>query len=298
MNAPRAPHCPRNQDAVGLALHALEPEEEMDVLLHLPHCASCRAALRDAEHVLGGLGSAVEAVDPPRTLRDEIVSAAERTPQSAGVLRPRRSPEAVPPPEAPSRAPRPPAPQEPAADRRRRRSADREPTRPTGRRTWLSARARRMAAVSLALVGVLTVGGLAVRTAQLEQQRDAAVSQAQSVADLMAQLDEPGTSHAVLAAPDGSTVGAVLVTDGQRRLVTVGLPPNAVDRETYVLWGIRNQTPVPIGTFDVGTSDPGLETLGSPPEAGTFSGYAISIEPGRVAPATPTDVVAQGQVEI
>lgn len=291
MNASHTRHCPRNQEAVGLALHALEPEEEMEVLLHLPQCASCRAALRDAEHVLGGLGSAVESVDPPPALRDRIVAAAAGTPQEADVVWPHRTPEAA--PSAP-----PPVPADQTADRRRRRNADRETTRPAGRRSRLSARARRMAAVSLALVGVLTVGGLAVRTAQLEQQRDAAVSQAQSVADLMSRLDEPGTSHAVLAAPDGTTVGAVLVTDGQRRLVTVGLPPNAVDRETYVLWGMRDQTPVPIGTFDVGTSDPGLETLGSQPEAGVFSAYAISIEPGRVAPATPTDVVAQGRVEI
>lgn len=295
MSAPRARPCPREQEAVGLALHALEPEEEVDALLHLTQCASCRAALRDAEHVLRGLGSAVEAVEPPPTLRDEIVAAAERTPQSSGALR-SHSPEPVPSGKVPPRAARPRAPQQPAADRSRR-GGERPATGPTGRRTWLSARARRVAAASLALVGVLTVGGLAVRAAQLEQQRDAAVSQAQSIADLMARLDEPGTAHAVLAAPDGSTVGAVLVADGQRRLVTVGLPPNSAD-ETYVLWGIRNQTPVPIGTFDVGTSDPGLERLGSPSEAGSFSGYAISIEPGRVAPATPTDVVAQGQVEI
>lgn len=297
MSDPRAPSCPRNQEVVGLALHALEPEEEMDVLLHLPQCASCRAALRDAEQVLCGLGSAVEAVDPPPALREGILAAAERTPQSPGVLR-APGPEHARSEEPPPQAAQPPATPEPATDRARRGGTDRRLTRPAGRRTRPSARTWRLAAAALALVGVLTVGGLAVRTAQLEQQRDAAVSQAQSVADLMAQLDEPGVSHAVLAAHDGTTVGAVLVADGQRRFVTVGLPPNAVEHETYVLWGIRNGTPVPLGTFDVGTADPGMQTLGSPSEAGTFSGYAISIEPGRVAPATPTDVVAQGRVEI
>jgi hypothetical protein len=281
--------CPRNADAVGLALHALEPEEELVVAMHLPSCPSCQQAVRETEEVLVGLGVAVEQVEPPESLRERIVSRADETAQQSATRSSPISPDGV--------AGRP-----ATGPSRHRRPGDHDTTRPSAgrtlRRPWLSTRGRRLMAASLALVGVLTVGGLAVRTAQLEQQRDAAISQAQSVADLMAQLDEPGTSHAVLASTaDGTPVGAVLVRDDQRRLVTVGLPANATDRETYVLWGLRGETPVAIGTFDVGTAEPGSGTLRSVAEAAGFSAYAISLEPGRTAPASPTVVVATGQVE-
>lgn len=287
MNAACVHPCPHNADAASYALHALEPDEEQAVVVHLPSCPSCRAAVRHAEETLGGLGSAVEQVQPPASLRERIVSSAAATPQRSEVLRPRTSPENAP------RQVDEPAAAQPAGPSRHRVPEGRPP-----RRSWISTRGRRLMTASVALVAVLTVGGLAARTVQLEQERDAAISQAQSVADLMGQLDEPGTSHAVLARDDGTPVGAVLVSEDQRRLVTVGLAANAVDRETYVLWGLRGETPVPIGTFDVGADDPGSGTLRSPAEAAGFSAYAISLEPGRDAPASPSDVIANGQVEI
>jgi hypothetical protein len=156
-----------------------------------------------------------------------------------------------------------------------------------------------MVAASLALVGVLAVGGLAVRTAQLEQQRDAETAQAQSIADLVRQLARPGAQHALLATSDGSTVAAVLVADGHRQVFTVGMPANAADRETYVLWGVRaGAAPQPLGTFDVAAADPGQRIVGSGAEADGFSAYAISLEAGRTAPASPSSVMAQGQVAI
>ena len=69
MNA-RHQRCPLNEQAVGWALHALEPDEEMAVLLHVPECPSCQAAAREAEDVLAHLGSSVEQVEPPRSLRE------------------------------------------------------------------------------------------------------------------------------------------------------------------------------------------------------------------------------------
>jgi len=44
---PDQPDCPLTQQTIGWALHALEPDEEMAVLLHLPQCAACRAAAHD-----------------------------------------------------------------------------------------------------------------------------------------------------------------------------------------------------------------------------------------------------------
>lgn len=298
MNAPN--DCPHTADAIGWALHALEPEEELAVVLHLPTCAACRRAVRDAEAVLGGLGSAVEEVEPPQGLRDRILAAAESAPRlESPAVHPRTSPEPA------TSAARP----DPASERRsssRPAATGQGPsdgddsTTPDRSRSrgwsWLRGRPAKVLAASLALTGMLTVGGLVARTVQLEQQRDVAIVQAQSVTEMMSKLDEPGTSHAMLATPDGTPVGAVLVSADERRLVTVGLPANAVDRETYVLWGLRGETPVALGTFDVGAPEPESGALGSPAESGRFSAYAISLEPGRTAPAAPTQEVASGPI--
>jgi hypothetical protein len=176
------PHpCSLNEQAVGWALHALEPDEEMAVLLHLQQCASCQAAVRDAEDVLADLGASVEQIEPPPSLREALLERAADTPQRAPLLRPRTSPETVrPPTETPE-------PRHRTAAEERAGSVGPRDTRPS-RGSWLSRRGRRLVAASIALIGVLTVGGLAVRTAQLEQQRDA---QAQNAADLVTPARPP-----------------------------------------------------------------------------------------------------------
>jgi hypothetical protein len=191
-----------------------------------------------------------------------------------------------------------PAPAFPADGRRHRldeegRSGRRE------RPSWLSRRGRQLVAAALVVAAAVSVGGLAVRANQLEQQRDAESAQAQGLSELIAQLDQPGTRHALLASADDSTVAAVLLAAGERQVYTVGLAANPHDH-TYVLWGISpaSAAPVPLGTFDVDRADQGLRTVGSAGEAEDFTQYAISIEPGRVAPVSPTEVVASGQVEI
>jgi hypothetical protein len=56
-------------------------------------------------------------------------------------------------------------------------------------------------------------------------------------------------------------------------------------------------SPVALGTFDVVSPGLDLRTVGST-ETGLdeFATYAISKEPGRQAPATPSAIVANGQV--
>lgn len=277
--------CPLTQQAVGWALHALEPDEEMAVLLHLPHCASCRAAVADAESVLSAMGGTVAAADPPPGLRDRLMSAVAQTEQ-----RPVPAPRLEQP--EPTPVPVPPYP----SDGRRHRldEEDRAGRRPS----WLSSRGRKLVAASLAVVAVLSVGGLAVRAAQLEQQRDAESAQAQGLSELIERLDEPGTKHAMLAGADNTMVAAVLLDSGERQVYSLGLEANPHDH-TYVLWGIKPDTaPVPLGTFDVATADRGSRPVGSASETEDFAQYAISIEPGREAPSSPTIVVASGQVEV
>jgi anti-sigma-K factor RskA len=149
----------------------------------------------------------------------------------------------------------------------------------------------------VALVGVLAIGGLAVRTVQLQDQRDTQQAQAQTMSELLADLGRPGTRYALLAEDGGPTVAAVVVADGQRQVFSLGLPENTVDRDTYVLWGLPDTgNPEPLGTFDVAGAGPDTRPVGAEAGGDAFGKYAISIEPGRVAPATPTTVVAVGAV--
>lgn len=285
MNAPE--ECPLTQQAVGWALHALEPDEEMAVLLHMPQCAACRAAAHDAEQVLSGLAGVVPLVEPPAGLRQRLMAEVAETPQRPHVLRP------LPPQPAPSDAPEP-----AAAPRLHRLDAE---DAGSVRRGWFGqgSRSRRLVAASLAVAAAISIGALVVRTNQLEQQRDAESAQAQSLSQLISELGEPDSRYALLAdANTGATVAAVLVDDGERQVYSVALPANGAD-SVYVAWGLTaGGEAVPLGTFDVARTEEGPLPVGPADDAEDFPQYAVSIEPGRVAPTTPTVVVASGAVAV
>jgi anti-sigma-K factor RskA len=263
MDAHEKQTCPGVEQAVGWALHALEPDEEIAVALHLPECPSCRAAVHETEEVVAGLGFAAEQVEPPAGLRAAIMNAAVETPQNVPV-RTR------------------PAEPEPVAVRAQQRPAEPPPS-------WMTR--RRLVAASVALVAVVAVGGLAVRTVQLEQMR---TQQAQSISELVGTLAPSGSRHAVLAAGDGAAMGAVVLDNGVRKLVTVGMPPNTAST-TYVLWGIDGRSaPVALGTFDVTSTDAHVQSVGSMGQNDGYTAYAVSLEKGRAAPPAPSTVVAKG----
>jgi anti-sigma-K factor RskA len=277
--------CPRNEEAVGWALHSLEPDAEIAVAMHLPHCDSCRTVAGEAGEVLAYLGAAVEQLDPPPSLRDRLMAAVADTPQQpAG--EPGPAPQATAAPE-PAVAPR----------REAERGSTRPPDTRPGRSSRWTRRGRRLVAGALAVVAVLTIGVLGLRNAQLAAERDAQVAQAQRLENLLDEFDRPGVQHALLAREDGSTIAAVVVSDGQPQVFPIGIPANSVDRETYVLWGIAEAAnPAPLGTFDVTGHDQGQLAVGWVPDDARYAAYAISLEPGRTAPAVPTAVVASGPV--
>jgi hypothetical protein len=72
---------------------------------------------------------------------------------------------------------------------------------------------------------------------------------------------------------------------------------NDAARSTYVLWGMKGNTPVPLGTFDVVRGDLDVRHVDAD-QAGldNYSVFAVSLEPGRRAPAAPTHMVAIGGV--
>ena len=73
--------CPMNEQTVGWALHALEPDEELAAVEHLDTCAECQSLAADVAEVTSGLAEAVEQHEPPARLRASIVEQAEQTPQ-------------------------------------------------------------------------------------------------------------------------------------------------------------------------------------------------------------------------
>jgi Anti-sigma-K factor rskA len=251
--------CPLGEEAVAFALHALEPDEEAAMRRHIERCHSCTETVRETELVAAAVGGAVEQVDPPARLRANLLAVATDTPQSEPAPQPQPHPRF-------------------AARRRANRT-----------------RTRVLIAAAAAAV-VIGVGGLGTYAAQVQRQRDALAAQAQALAGIVTQLDAPGSTHATLRTDTGQPVAAVLVTAAGRTVVTAGLDPNDTSATTYVVWGLGEGDPRPLAAFDVAAPGPGIHEIG-PGGDSPFAAYAVSLEPGRTMPATPTKVVASGQVQ-
>ncbi|MCE3553084.1 anti-sigma factor [Pseudonocardia sp. RS11V-5] len=254
-----APPCPMSRQVAGFALHALEPDEELEVRAHLRRCAECTAALHRHDAGLAALARTVPALLPPPGLRARILRAARTgTPAPLHLAGTRRPSDA----EAPPRA--------------------------RSRRRWPS--------VVAAAACVVAVGGLAGQAADLHRQRDAEVAQTLALGRIVTGLDAPGSTHATLTDGHGAPVAAVVNGVRARRVVVADLPTNDRAGSVYVLWGLggaAGRAPVPLGTFDATSGRTDVTSL---PPGGAFTRYAVSLEPGRVAPATPGHVVASGQV--
>jgi len=270
--------------AVGWALHTLDPEEEADFAAHLETCPTCRQTVDETLETLGELAEAVVPVSPPRHLRRRLLDAvAAESASGEGVDLPELTGAPVAEPAAPEPAP--------AAEERDATVVPLSPRRRASR--WLA-----VAAVALV---VAAVGGLAVANQSLRTERDnaaAAAAQAErdaSVVDVLRDAGTPGVTHATLASPDGTLVGLVVDDGSGARVLTSGLDANGAN-EIYVLWGLADGTPRPLGAFDVTQRAPTVSSVPSTQAAVPFAGFAVSIEPGRTAPATPTRVVASGQV--
>jgi len=301
--------CPQAEQSVGWALHALEPAEEAEAAAHVPTCEECRVLVDETEELLAMLGSSEQTSEPPAELRAGLLARVEETPQQLTLplpsLRPASSAPAPPPLSPAQTQPAPPPQRPPALEPERapeqaQPTPDQPPSEPSGPSRAPQARPRRwqLALVAAAVAVALGIGGLASRTASVEQQRDAETSQTQQLASLLSELQRPGAKAAMLTPPNGAPVAAVVVADGERKLITVGMMPNPTSTHTYVLWGIGTGPPQALDAFDVTQGTTGPRRVGSADEADSFTGYAISLEPGRSAPASPSQVVASGQVQI
>lgn len=278
MSTDRSTTCPQAEQTAGWVLHTLEPDEEAAVAAHLPGCPSCQALVAGTERSLTELGLAVEQVSPPAALRDRILAAAAATPQELTTPVPGAAPRGA----------------HRARGGRPSGGAGRGPAR--GPR-WLRSPGRRLGVVLAALAAVAGIVGGSIYAAQQRGQDPQAVV-AQRILDTVTELQQPGSTYALLA-PQGETqvVAAVLVDGGSSQVITAGLPENATD-QIYVLWGLgAGPAPEALCTFDVASDTTDPHAVQGWPEPGEYAQYAISIEPGRAAPAAPSGVVAIGPAQ-
>ena len=279
MSTQRPDHEAFDELAVGWALHALEPEDEAVFVRHLSACPRCARTVADTEEVMAAMAADLPTAEPSEGLRGRLRAAVERTEQ---VRRPAAPPE--------TGAPRPGLPREADTDPGIRLpvpAAD-------GGRAPLHQRAL-LLTLAATVAGVL---GLGVWNVALSSDRDQAEEVAAEQLAVVQELLRPGARVvAQLSDDDGRPVATVVTLDGDVRVVSQGLPVNDATAETWVLWGVGDGAPVPLGTFDVDRSGLGVHAVLSPPAGvGSFAQYAVSLEPGGRPPAEPSEVVAIGQV--
>jgi hypothetical protein len=292
MTADRTPragdHETWDELAVGWALHALEPEDEAAFTRHLPDCARCARTVAETSEVMASLAADLPPAEPSEDLRRRLRATVEQTEQ---VRRP------VLPPDQPSDylddAPRP--------DRRAALPARTPRVEPVAvpapssrdrRPVWRRRMPQLLVAAAAAVILGLGAWNVVVSTSRQDAQTAAAQEQ-----QMINELLTPGQATIAPVSDHGQVMATVVARRGQVQVVSWDLPKNDTRTHTYVVWGMRGTSPVALGTFDVVSTQTGLSTVGSP-QAGIdgFNAFAVSLEPGRKAPSTPTHVVAYGQV--
>jgi Anti-sigma-K factor rskA len=275
--------------AVGWALHALEPEDESVFAAHLSGCRRCARTVAETAEVMAAMAGDLPQAEPSDGLRERLRAAVEETEQIPPARRPDESAggaTAVPPRPVPSRRPLGPAAGSPG-DLRAPLPVRAVDPRSASRRLLPALAAAAVAAVLALGAWIVVVTG----------DRDAAQAIAAQQAQMLDQLLTPGRAAIAPLTEGGRAVATVVARDDQVQVVADGLSVNDRRTTTYVVWGMHDGTPEPLGTFDVVSPQMDLRTVGSAATGlDQYTEYAVSIEPGRQAPSSPTDVVATGQV--
>ena len=249
--------CPHRDLAVGWALHALEPAEESLLAIHMPECPTCIKIAAETEEIGATLGLSVPEAIPSAALEQRILSV-------TGASRI--------------------APVVPIAT-----------STGVGRIAKASRQRVRELVAAAAVILVAAAVVLGVRVVQLNGELNQAQRQVTGMSEAIQSAADPESIRVPLVTKNGSAVGMVLANREQVAVVSTRLPSNSEDH-TYVLWGLDGGAPVALTAFDVAREAPGPHSVPGAGAPGKFTGYAVSLEPGRRAPATPTDIVASGQV--
>jgi hypothetical protein len=268
VTGPAADHARLGELAAGYALHALDPQEEADFLRHLPDCAECQDALAGFTEVTAALAD---------SWPDPVPAEPDHRPDPQLGERIMAAIAAGPAPGAPLPGPG----QDPAdqpgtvtslAEHRRRRR--------------LRAVVASAAAAAIVAAGAVW-GGLAATGGSTPSAPAAGCAQAGTCREVV--LTSADSRH---------PAGKVVVSGTTAWFDSSGLKADNPRRQIYVLWQITGKhTPVAVGSFEV------TGHRGQPVRVGSLAvpfhstwAFAVSIERGRLIPATPSHPVALGQV--
>ncbi len=267
--------------AVGYALHSLEPEEEAAFVTHLPDCSRCARTVAETHEVMAAMATDLPVVEPSEGLRGRLRAAVEGTEQIQRAT-------AAPTVDGPV----------PPADRAPARTASGARPVGAGTRPGRSPSRGRVAAVALAAAGVAAVVGLGIWNVVLTSARDEALRAAAEQSAVLEEVLQPGAQVMTrMTDEDGEPMATLVTHDGELQVVSQGLAVNDDSDQIYVLWGVGDEGPVALGAFDVERSGTDVQAVGSGPTGvGPFAQYAVSLEPGRQPPASPSAVLASGQV--
>ncbi len=266
--------------AVGWALHALEPEDEAQFAEHLAQCGRCARTVAETHDVMAAMATDLPAAEPSEGLRTRLREAVAQTEQV--------------------RRPAPPADGGGSPAHVASREADTDPGLRVPTPLLADSRAtlpQRALLLTLA-AAVAGIVGLGIWNVALSSDRDRAAELAAEQSAVVGEVLRPGAQVlAQMSDKDGRPLATLVSRDGDLQVVSQGLPVNDHTDQTYVLWGLGDDAPVALGTFDVDRSRLDVQAVVSPGTgAGSFSQYAVSLEPGRQPPPAPSEVVATGAV--
>jgi anti-sigma-K factor RskA len=250
-------HTDFEQLAAGYVLGALEPDDEHTFRRHLEGCATCEAAVRELESVVGALAYTATPVDPPASLRASILREVDATAAPAG-----------------RRAARPAVPA-PA------------PVRPT-RRRWSSGLVGRLA-VAASIIAVIALGfwNLSLRDQNdLYQQRIAAFEQAAQL------LNDPAAQTVRLqgsATGQGARATALISSPRNKGVLILENMPALRSDRVYEIWGIPNgaqlDQAIPAGVF---RPSRGISSITFEVDIQPTMTFGVTEEPGPAGSRRPT----------
>ena len=286
--------CTRHETTVGYALHALEPDEEQEVLEHLPTCPPCRELLRETTAVTSMFALAVADAEPPAGMRDRLLAAAtaddavtggrvlDRTvrPDTESTTGPRRSTSSRPGtgrPDAGRPGPGRPGAGRPAA----------APGRGRGRRRWVPV------LVAAAVLGIVLASVRVLMPSTENPSTSIAQQQAQQIVREVEARD-PASTEATMRTADGTAIGVVVADMSSTRLVPIGLAP-ASPGQNYVLWRVAGPSPVAVGVVAADGTTVAVPSVPPTTDRPTTA-FAVSVEPEGTVPTRPSTVIADGAV--
>jgi hypothetical protein len=259
-------HSPWDELAVGLALGALEPEDEQTFVAHLAGCPQCVQTISDIEAVAGQLAYAVPAEEPPPELLESIMREVRTSGRAVTPLR--RMPDVA---------------------RFRSRRAPARPARAARASGWESSWLTRAAVLLL----VLSLAGWNYKLRAENTLKQKSLNNAAQVARL---LTDPATKSVELTSA-GKERAAVLVNGAEAYIVVDNFARNDSENTIYVLWAQNTGSTAMHGVekfkvvHDGATIIPVRHQLD---DSGAITAFAVSKEAGSAIPATPNTPIVIG----